>query len=559
MNDNCGGCNHRDEDRKTFHIWLPGLGWNVACGEAPDWDAAALAGDGLAEDRSGRLFVNWKTLPPDRVMAIVAAHLGSGLSMERGLLVSDAAKIDIPEEWLAGMEGLSGRMSLVESAQDECGRRQEGLESSCENLAAEIRALNALSGEVREAADEAGEKARDALESAFALAGKAESLREMAQAASDGLYALDGELERHSAENNIKFGSLDKTLENVNAEIAALGALASAAANGLMSAADYVKLSGIEAGAERNPDLSGYATREEMERALAAKHGKGEAVENSMTIKGISPSLVLDSLNPNAPDDNSDWINMLLFRLLGKNLANIAIFKNDGLPSFSFRIYFNDTSKSFTMGLRNVNGAAYRTFWLDTPPADDNTGTAATTGWVRARIASATGKAATAFALAQTGPLALDLASGEACAWQDDMISPAMLEAARTAIKNATAAQIFAGFSFTVKERAYFFTYDLYDQQNIADAAILGNADRNASVFGRGSDGEMTEIELEPREARELHQYASASHKASIQRKGLALVRKMEAAQGRQELEGLLNENGLYQAYQKILAGMSGE
>ncbi|MDE6285062.1 MAG: pyocin knob domain-containing protein [Bacilli bacterium] len=196
-------------------------------------------------------------------------------------------------------------------------------------------------------------------------------------------------------------------------------------------------------------------------------------------------------------------------------------------------------------------------FAVPEPANTDNNSSAATTSWTRARIATATGKGATTFSLGGNEPALMSLDNGaEACNWEVNMITPDVKDAALDALKESISARIFAGFNYTINETDYFFSYDLYDQQNLSDAFNLSTVEDSVTVYARNlEDMELTPIQLERSEMIELYKYAVKEHKGSLMTESNTLRQDILSCTNITELEFLLEENGLLLSYMDYLNG----
>lgn len=329
---------------------------------------------------------------------------------------------------------------------------------------------------------------------------------------------------------------------------------ATSSANGLMSAADKVKLNGIEAGAQVNPDLSGYVQK------------VGATMTGDLAINNLAPAInFLRNGFTYGNTYGSNFYEAVNFKdangLLMARLEYLHdIYKGNYLNLVAYRYTdpANPATKQetkITLGidsLGNVHSTA-------PAPADaSNNTTMATTAWTRARIAAATGQAATAFSTGMDNPgiMTLDLNENPSCAWSASMITPDMRNAANMALKNSVSEAIFAGFSYELNSEEYFFTYDLYDQQNIADNAILAITDPESvvAIYARNEYGKMIKTTISSTEAKNLHRYASINHKKAIMADGYIKRQILDACSTYSQLEYELETMGLLLSYEAILA-----
>lgn len=192
-----------------------------------------------------------------------------------------------------------------------------------------------------------------------------------------------------------------------------------------------------------------------------------------------------------------------------------------------------------------------------TRPDADNADNAATTRWTRARISAATGKGATTFSVggAELATMALE-GHQDSCAWDVGSINPDMLDAAHLAIKDNITQRIFAGFYYAIGGQEYFFTYDLYDQQNFADNAILANSGiDDLLVYGRDDGNELKEIILSATQMLGLHRYGFY-HKQDLMKERLLMKKAVDECTTYPELEFLLEDFGILDIYLDYYAAM---
>lgn len=238
---------------------------------------------------------------------------------------------------------------------------------------------------------------------------------------------------------------------------------------------------------------------------------------------------------------------------------NIAYLRNQVDPDGARHLYFmlcdlnGDPVGHFRIS-GNLAGTELVAY-APSPPATDNQASVATTEWTRARIASATGKGATAFStydnIATIGTLS---DSSDACAWSIDMITPDMQKAAYNAVKDNITARIFAGFIFEINNKEYHFTYDLYDQQNIADNAILAlNGKEEIDTFARDEDGTLEEITVSKQTMLALHKYGAVNHKKELMKEKLTMQNNISLCESRASLENLLSSWGLRDSYENYM------
>lgn len=183
-------------------------------------------------------------------------------------------------------------------------------------------------------------------------------------------------------------------------------------------------------------------------------------------------------------------------------------------------------------------------------------GQIATANWTRARISAATGKAASAFSLGSPEVAVMSIDGLEACAWNAGIINPDMIKAAYSAIKDNITQRIFEGFYYEIGGEEYFFTYDLYDQQNLADAALLANSGVDeVSLFARNENWELQEIVTPFNEAIAVWKYG-VMRKKSLMSERLTMKKAVEECSSYPELELLLEDMGLLESYLDYYAAL---
>lgn len=301
-----------------------------------------------------------------------------------------------------------------------------------------------------------------------------------------------------------------------------------------------------------------------LETALAAKFDKSGGTLGNVDFYVDNYIRFRDQRYEQTIKPASD-LHQTLFWLGDKNGYRIARLMRSALASGTMQLYLdmywvlnNELVRkalwSFQVGL---DGNAY--FVMPNPPDSDNGPEAATTAWTRARIAAATGKGASTFALnAGVATMAMDgqaavLEPDDFCAWQPDMLTRDMLDAARQVINDYSMQAIFYGFQYELNGEAYFFSYDLYDQQNIADKTLLALAGEAVSISARNEALEMVKLDLGSDEMLALHKYATKTHKQgymdlAVQRK--AAIANLESASA---LAAKLAEYGLLEAFEDCM------
>lgn len=214
-----------------------------------------------------------------------------------------------------------------------------------------------------------------------------------------------------------------------------------------------------------------------------------------------------------------------------------------GAKQLIFDLYMGDVHRILVFSVDKDTYQPYLTI-SNSPPAADNSNAMATTYWVRQRIAAATGKAATAFSLgAETASLmSLGNKSG---------INAEVLETALSCVKEEASQRIFFGFDYELDGESWFFTYDLFDQQNFSENAILAGSGETVSVFARDCGGYLAELQMEPEKYLELYKYAVQEHKQAIMRESLQRKEQIRNAESEEAIRSLLDGWGLLELYEE--------
>lgn len=356
-------------------------------------------------------------------------------------------------------------------------------------------------------------------------------------------------------------------------------AAATQSAAGLMSADDKKKLDGIAAGAQVNPTLptvnslfpsannkpghfavfdnsyknAGYLAFATA-KSLLAPDLSGYATLNGCSFTGTVNFKCTYPICTYAPWDKSTYKDAPVHNAIsfkdssGSNIGIIRPYMTN-TNGVGIQFVFAWNSKTHHCGFE-LMGDGTPIGYVASPPAASNTTHMATTAWSRARIAAATGKGATTFSLSpDVDTLALD----DFCEWSPDMVTNDMLEAAKKVINQYSTRAIFYGFWYEFHDENYFFTYDLYDQQDFSDNAILALSGEDTSLLARTEANEMIKINLSPNEMLALHKYALKVHKQTYI--DLSLERKNEILNihSETELKEKMNEYGLLKEYKEHL------
>lgn len=327
--------------------------------------------------------------------------------------------------------------------------------------------------------------------------------------------------------------------------------VASQSANGLMSAADKKKLDGIAAGAQVNPNLSNYMTLTGDQTITGLNNiqrpdGYFMRLKATGHVLGTKPAK--DHYSSIAfTDSNTVFTGGIVYTHTTKNEYSLAL-------TLTHKV--NSTSTSLGIHYDETTGVGYGT--CPSPADSSNTSHIATTYWVRARIMKATGKSASAFSLnpSDTNSNIEDTDSNFSVPQIPSIIGSDILNSklpniklAIDCIKEEASQRIFFGFEYEFKDTIYFFTYDLYDQQNLADLFNLSLSVDNITVFARDEGMNLINLVMTSNEYKQLYNYSLQNHKLAIASEALEKKNALLKCKDEEEMKKLLDDYGLLDSF----------
>lgn len=535
----------RIEEGSALYIQLPMKGLQLVWQSASQLDIPALAGAGLMLDADGKLRVNWRQMPQDALSDRLAAMLDDSLSLAAGKLSVNF--------WQMPRECFSLSLAALLSSDFE---NRNGVYHLRKLRAADLP-LAELAG--NGLMSSASRLMLNLSEIDLAELTAEQKTRLAAMLAGNGLYASEGRLEL---------------------DIAGMGAVSRKAGFGCMAGpglaindagqfcADYTLLpeTGILAifrnflkpqaplMLEENGNLaislssslelpsestaaSSAAVYELAKRVREAEH---QANLNQLRIFGVERNL-------ESHIEIFEGKSAELDILYAAGAARTASQTKNGLMSAQDKKRLDDLAAS---GKPDLSG--YATI------SAMNAALQACASRLRDRIAAATGKGAAAFALSAAPALLSLNAKNDACAWYPSSIMPYMREAAIKAVKERAANEIYYGFLYIIGGELYHFTYDINDQQNLADCAILANMNEPSVIFARDMEGRLVRLELAPEDAKALFKFA-ANRKTCVMEEARLERTQINAFTNYPELEYYLEEIGVLAGYEAILSQLLGD
>lgn len=231
----------------------------------------------------------------------------------------------------------------------------------------------------------------------------------------------------------------------------------------------------------------------------------------------------------------------------GKEMARLDhAYNKDGSSQISLSMWDLTSADKFVRGIwLSVSGTTH-TANVQTPAAASNTFHVPNTNWVRTRIVGATGKASSTFSL-------LDESGGFETAGE---IRADYYEDALGSVNDYCSQLIFAGFGYEVNGEDYYFSYDIFDQQNFSDASIRALAGDNViEIVAKDSGGFPAVASFTSQEFMDLHKYAVNEHRNVFLKIAAQRKQQIWQATGKYEIETLLESWGLLEDFKERRAG----
>lgn len=225
----------------------------------------------------------------------------------------------------------------------------------------------------------------------------------------------------------------------------------------------------------------------------------------------------------------------------GKEMARIDhAYNKDGSSQLSLSLWDLTSADKFVRGLwLSVSGTSH-TLNAQTPAASSNTYHVPNTNWVRTRIVGATGKANSAFSL-------LDESGGFHAAGE---ISADYYEDALGAVNDFCSQLIFSGFAYEKDGNDYYFSCDIFDQQNFSDAAIRALAgDDVIEIVAKDAGGFPATVIFTAQEFLNLHEYMVKEHRNTFLKMAASRKQQIWQAENEMEIESLLESWGLLEYF----------
>lgn len=271
--------------------------------------------------------------------------------------------------------------------------------------------------------------------------------------------------------------------------------VATQSANGLMGSDDKTKLDGIEAGAQVNPTLA----------ELGGISTSGGTITGNFFV--LTECLLIKSLKDIWNTSVSGGANSIIYFVDKNNHDNGSIrvtHYTSGEKQLVFRV-LNHEGASVDMGVAAGANGGSNYAYCPTPPASVNGNQIATASYVNQKLGSA----------ASLTVLATLDEHDEAYV---ETLETRKLKAA--AWLNVEAQQaIYSGFQYEIDGEEYIFGYSVFDQQNLADLAIMAvqNQAGMLDVPCRNEDGNNIWLKLPASEVLEIHKWAALRKFAILQ------------------------------------------